>query len=154
VLAWALEQRADVRLGARVSRALGRFWSNLRPREAQRWLNLAHAELADGSDPPLAAHLSLSLGAMLPHGGFERIEASERALRECRLAAAPRALCRALSAYAEQLAPLGRASRVMCRILDLGGDLESARTHARDVIDLLQSDRTRSFGRTRSSVCR
>ncbi len=108
VLAWALEQRHDVRLGGRISRALGRFWSNLRPREGQRWFNLAYAELSDGSDPVLAAQLTLSIAAMLPHGSFERIEASERALRECRLAGAPSAMCRALSAYAEQLAPLGR----------------------------------------------
>jgi predicted ATPase len=109
VLRWALVERHEIELGARLAFALGRFWSTQLPREGQRWLELAQSELPEGADSVLSAKIASAIAAMLPHGNVERFEATERALAASRAAGDPETLVRALSAYGEQLAPLGRS---------------------------------------------
>jgi predicted ATPase len=108
VLTWALVERHDYEGGARLAFALSRFWSMQLPREGQRWLELAQNELSPDTDPVLAAKIASAIAAMLPHGSFERFEATERALAASRAAGDPETLVRALSAYGEQLGPTGR----------------------------------------------
>jgi tetratricopeptide (TPR) repeat protein len=108
VLTWALVERQDVELGARLALALGRFWSTQLPREGQRWLELARDALGENPDPALAANLLTALAAMLAHGSFERLEMTQRALELSRSAGDPHTLSKALSAYGEQLGPMSR----------------------------------------------
>ena len=107
-LTWALAGVHDVYLGAGIAVALERFWSTRLPREGHRWLALAQTALADGSDPVLAARVALAIAAMLPHGGFERLEATGRALEAARATADARTLTKALAALGEQVQPAGR----------------------------------------------
>ena len=109
VLTWALQERNDVELGARLAFGLGRFWSTQLPREGERWLELARREIGEVADPLLAARLASALAAMLAHGSFERFDATERALAAARAVGDPLVLSKALSACGEQLAPQRRS---------------------------------------------
>ena len=108
VLTWALEERHDVELGARLAAALGRFWAAKLPREGQRWLELAWSTLPDKPGNVLGADVAYAIAGMLPHGSFERLGATERALVLARTTQQPHIVTRALSAYGEQLTPLSR----------------------------------------------
>ncbi len=107
-LRWALEDGNDINLGARTLIGLGRYWYLRNPREAQRWCELARTLFATSPDRLLSARIVSALAAMLPHGSYERIEATHDALAECRGAGDPILLARALCSYGEQLAPLQR----------------------------------------------
>ena len=137
VLTWALVEGHDVELGARLAFALSRFWSMQLPREGQRWLELSARSLGSNSDALLVAKLASAIAAMLPHGSFERFEATERALEACRLAGDAKYLTRALSAYGEQLTPLGRSDEArqafdeaLARARAIGANWDAARALA------------------------
>jgi predicted ATPase len=129
VLHWALDERHDVQLGAQLAYALGRFWAMQQPREGQRWLKLAQAELGNGADAILSANVAQAIAAMLPHGSHERFEATLRALEASRPTGDPRILTKALAAYGEQLTPLGQLEEAEAAYVESLGD---ARTIASD----------------------
>jgi tetratricopeptide (TPR) repeat protein len=107
VLTWALVDANDRRLGAGLACALGRFWSSRLPREGLRWLELVQSGLeGSGGDRSLAAGIAIALGAVLPHGSAERLDAAKRAIDVARASGKPRLIARALAAAAEQFAPV------------------------------------------------
>jgi len=128
-LKWALEERSDVTLGAGMAIALGRFWSTRLPREGLRWLELAQSALDDRSDGVLAAKIASAIAAMLAHGSFERIEATQCALQAARATGNRHILTKALAAYGEQVSPLGRSAEAKAAFEEA---LEHARAIASD----------------------
>jgi predicted ATPase/class 3 adenylate cyclase len=107
-LRWALDEGHDVEGGARIAYALGRYWIAKVPREGLRWIELARARLPSGTDPVLSAGIDLALAAMLPHGTFERVEATEAALAACRAAGDPLLVAMALCSHGDQLSASDR----------------------------------------------
>jgi predicted ATPase len=107
-LRWALDEGNDVEGGARIAYALGRYWIAKVPREGLRWLELARARLPSGTDPVLSAGIEFALAAMLPHGTFERVEATEAALAACRAAGDPLLVAMVLCSHGDQLSASDR----------------------------------------------
>ena len=99
------------------------------PREGQRWLELAQSKLSNGADPVLAAGILLALASMLPHGIFERLEATKAALAASRATQDPLLMSNALCAFGEQMCA-GGYEREAAAALDEALVLARAGGHA------------------------
>jgi predicted ATPase/class 3 adenylate cyclase len=156
-LRWALDAGHDVERGARIAYALTRYWVAKVPREGVRWLELARTRLPSGADPVLSAGIDLALAAMLPHGTFERVEATKAALAACRAAGDPLLVAMALCSHGDQLSATERYTEAdatygealsIARELDRPWDVARALAGLSTIaIDAGDTDRARRLGR-------